>query len=75
MEVEQTEKKCIIKVENLYKYYPLGKNIVKALNGVSFQIFEGEFIAIIGTSGSGKSTLLNMLAGLEHPTRGTITIA
>ena len=48
---------------------------MRALNGVDFSIYEGEFCAIVGTSGSGKSTLLNMLAGLEKPTRGEIVIA
>lgn len=44
------------------------------INGVSFEIPKGEFVAIVGTSGSGKSTLLNMLAGLEKPTKGEILI-
>ncbi len=70
-----SERKCIIEVKDLYKIYPLGKNKVRALNGVSFKIYEGEFIAIVGTSGSGKSTLLNMLAGLEKPTKGSVMIA
>ena len=48
---------------------------MRALNGVDLKIYEGEFVAIIGTSGSGKSTLLNMLAGLEKPTKGTIMVA
>lgn len=48
---------------------------MRALDGVGFDIFEGEFCAIVGTSGSGKSTLLNMLAGLEKPTRGSVVIA
>ena len=47
---------------------------MRALNGVSFEIHQGEFCAIVGTSGSGKSTLLNMLAGLEKPTKGEIII-
>ena len=47
---------------------------VRALDGVDFEIYKGEFVAIVGTSGSGKSTLLNMLAGLEKPTRGEIEI-
>ncbi len=64
-----------IDVCNLQKYYRLGDETVRALDGVSFQIYEGEFVAIVGTSGSGKSTLLNMLAGLEKPTKGEITIA
>lgn len=65
----------MIDVKNLYKIYPIGNNRVRALDGVSFQVFEGEFCAIVGASGSGKSTLLNMLAGLEKPTKGIITVA
>lgn len=68
------ERKVAVEVENLYKIYKVGTTKVRALNGVSFQVYEGEFCAIVGTSGSGKSTLLNMLAGLEHPTKGTIAI-
>lgn len=64
----------IIRVADLYKLYRIGDSTVRALDGVSFQIQEGEFCAIVGTSGSGKSTLLNMLAGLERPTRGTVVI-
>ena len=69
------DKKCVIEVKNLYKVYKVGTNKVRALNGVDLKIYEGEFVAIIGTSGSGKSTLLNMLAGLEKPTKGTIMVA
>lgn len=75
VEAKEEKRKCVIDVKNLYKVYPLGKNYVRALNGVSFQIYEGEFCAIVGTSGSGKSTLLNMLAGLEKPTKGSIMVA
>lgn len=53
----------------------MGDSIVRALDGVSFEIHKGEFCAIVGTSGSGKSTLLNMLAGLEKPTKGEIVIS
>ncbi len=65
----------VIQVKDLYKIYRLGEERVRALNGVDFKIYKGEFCAIVGTSGSGKSTLLNMLAGLEHPTKGEIIIA
>lgn len=68
------DKKPVIKVRDLYKIYRVGTNKVYALNGVSFDIYKGEFVAIVGTSGSGKSTLLNMLAGLEPPTKGDISI-
>lgn len=64
----------VIRVRNLYKLYRVGDEVVRALDGVDFDIYEGEFCAIVGTSGSGKSTLLNMLAGLEKPTKGTVVI-
>ena len=63
-----------ITVRDLYKLYRVGDSVVRALNGVSFEIHKGEFCAIVGTSGSGKSTLLNMLAGLERPTKGEVII-
>lgn len=72
---KEQSRRCVIDVKNLYKIYPIGKNEVRALNGVSFRIYEGEFCAIVGASGSGKSTLLNMLAGLEKPTKGQIMVA
>lgn len=64
----------MIKVRNLYKIYTIGDNKVYALNGISFDVYKGEFVAIVGTSGSGKSTCLNMLAGLEKPSKGIIQI-
>lgn len=69
-----SQKKPVIEVDDLYKIYRVGDERVRALNGVSFKIYEGEFCAIVGTSGSGKSTLLNMMAGLEKPTKGQIVI-
>ena len=66
---------AIIKVRDLYKIFKIGENKVYALNGVSFDVYQGEFVAIVGTSGSGKSTCLNMLAGLEAPSSGIIQIA
>lgn len=68
------QRKPVIEVTDLYKIYKVGTNKVRALNGVSFSIYEGEFCAIVGTSGSGKSTLLNMMAGLEKPTKGQVVI-
>ena len=62
--------KEIIKIENLKRYFKVGDEIVKALRGVSFTIYEGEFVTIMGTSGSGKSTLLNQLGCLDTPTSG-----
>lgn len=69
------EREAVIQVKDLYKIYRMGDTKVHALDGVDFQIHRGEFCAITGPSGSGKSTLLNMLAGLEHPTKGEIVIA
>ncbi|MFR5602444.1 MAG: ABC transporter ATP-binding protein [Lachnospiraceae bacterium] len=70
-----TKKIPIIQVKNLYKIYRVGETKVYALNGVDFNIYKGEFCAIVGPSGSGKSTLLNMLAGLEKPSKGEIVIS
>ena len=65
----------ILVTENLKKYYGKEPNIVRALDGVSLSVEEGEFVAVVGTSGSGKSTLLNMMGGLDVPTEGEVIIA
>ncbi len=62
----------ILKVENLTKTYGSGENAVHALDGVSFSIEKGQFVAIIGPSGSGKSTLLHILGGVDKPTSGKV---
>lgn len=62
----------ILKIENLKKIYGKDESKVVALDNVSFDVEEGEFIAIIGPSGSGKSTLLHTIAGLENPTGGKV---
>ena len=72
--LERTSMEPIISVRNLKKIFTIGDNKVTALNGLDFDIYQGEFIAIVGTSGSGKSTCLNMLAGLEKPSEGIIHI-
>lgn len=64
----------MIKVENLRKVYRVGKEKVVALNSINIEIQRGEVCCIVGASGSGKSTLLNMLAGLEKPTKGIVSI-
>ncbi|MBQ7365256.1 MAG: ABC transporter ATP-binding protein [Clostridia bacterium] len=62
----------ILKVENLKKIYLSGENEVRALDGISFRVRQGEFVAIVGPSGSGKSTLLHILGGVDRPTEGTV---
>lgn len=65
----------ILVTKDLKKYYGGEPNMVRALDGVTFEIKAGDFTAIVGTSGSGKSTLLNMLGGLDKPTEGQVTIS
>ena len=60
----------IIRLENIKRNFLVGDEVVHALRGVSFTIYEGEFVTIMGTSGSGKSTLLNTLGCLDTPTSG-----
>ena len=64
-----------IVVNNIKKYYGKKDNIVKAVDGISLEVENGKFTAIIGTSGSGKSTLLHCLAGLDKPTSGEVILA
>ena len=64
----------ILETKELKKYYDSGEYITKALDGVSLEIEEGEFVAIVGASGSGKSTLLNMIGGLDIPTSGSVLV-
>jgi putative ABC transport system ATP-binding protein len=64
----------IVTVKNLSKTYGRAETTVKALDGVSFSIGKGEFVAIVGPSGSGKSTLLHLLGGVDRPTDGKVFI-
>lgn len=68
------KRKTIIRTVGLKKYYTVGGNTVRALDGVCMDILQGEFVCIAGRSGSGKSTMLNMLAGLEPPSQGEIIV-
>ena len=65
---------ALIRTIDLSKDYMLGADIVKALSDINFQVYPGQFVAIVGRSGSGKTTLLNIMAGLDKPTSGSVVL-
>lgn len=67
-------RKQVLKVSNIEKYYGRRGNVVKALNNISFEVDEGEFVGIMGASGSGKTTLLNCIATIDKVSSGHIDI-
>ncbi|MHA2226886.1 MAG: ABC transporter ATP-binding protein [Candidatus Hodarchaeales archaeon] len=73
-QVQDRTSTTVLEIQDLAKHYDLGEIVVKALDGVSFEIEKGEMIAIMGPSGSGKSTLLNLLGLLDSPTSGKILL-
>ena len=65
-------KKEIIRLKNVSKFYYMGDNIVRAIDGVNFSVQKGDFIAVMGPSGSGKSTAMNLIGSLDVPTKGSV---
>ena len=68
------DRTAIVEIRNLYKSYLRGSQVVPVLNDITFDITEGEFLALMGPSGSGKSTLLNLIAGIDKADSGTIHV-
>ncbi|MCC7445954.1 MAG: ABC transporter ATP-binding protein, partial [Anaerolineae bacterium] len=68
------EKTAVVQVRDLVKDLPLGSGVVHVLRGITFDIYKGERIGIVGPSGSGKSTLLGLIGGLDSATSGTVEI-
>src|SRR3990167_1464349 len=71
----RTDSRAIFEARGLTKVYQMGEVQVQALRGVDLDLYEGEFVVLLGPSGSGKSTLLNILGGLDTPTSGTVRYA
>lgn len=65
-------KEVLLRVDNLTKEYKMGEVAVKALDNISFELYKGEFVVVLGPSGSGKSTILNIMGGMDTPTSGKV---
>jgi len=63
-----------VHTESLVRHYRLGQSTIRAVDGVTLSVKKGDFAALLGTSGSGKSTLMNLIAGLDHPTSGSVVV-
>lgn len=66
--------KLAVQAENVCRHYRMGEALIRAVDGISLQVPRGDFVALLGASGSGKSSLLNLLAGLDRPSTGVISV-
>ena len=71
---EQTRRDIVIRAIDVKRYYGEGDNVTKALDGVTIDVYRGEYLSIMGPSGSGKTTLFNMIGGIDSPTQGMVFI-
>jgi len=69
-----SKKDVVVEVENVHKYYFLGGETIKALDGINLVVYRGEYLSVMGPSGSGKTTLFNMIGALDMPTKGTVKL-
>src|SRR2546426_71770 len=74
VERSMTVDETLVRFEHVYRIYRTADTGVAALGGVSFEIRNGEFVALVGPSGAGKSSILNLMGGLDRPTAGTVRI-
>jgi putative ABC transport system ATP-binding protein len=75
MQTENSKSGAGIEAQGLTRTYRMGDSEIRAVNGITFAVKSGEFVALLGTSGSGKSSLLNLIAGLDTPTGGSVSVA
>ena len=74
MAKEKSERDIVIRAIDVSRHYSQGDELIRALDGVTLDVFRGEYLSIMGPSGSGKSTLFNMIGGIDSPTQGMVLL-